>query len=121
MDRYSHTLSKAAVKRFINRVGEENLDKLFEIQIADIKGCKVPHDFSGVLNMRDYTIEVLNSKEPLGVKDLDIDGYDLIAIGVGQGKQMGEILRNLAELVIENEELNQKNRLIDIVRRTYLD
>jgi tRNA nucleotidyltransferase (CCA-adding enzyme) len=47
MSRYAK-LRTTNIKKFINRVGIENLDDLFELQIADIKGSKPPFDFSEV-------------------------------------------------------------------------
>ncbi len=115
MDRYAH-LRTPKVKKFINRVGIENLDKLFELQIADIRGSKEPHDFSGVLKLKEDVEKVLDEKQPLSLKDLAISGRDLMEIGIQQGKDMGRILNELLEMVLEDEKLNTKEQLLSVVK-----
>jgi len=116
MSRYPH-LRKTNLKKFITRVGEENLEYLFELQIADIKGSKPPHDFSEINNLKNQVYEVLHQKEPLRIIDLDINGHDLIKLGIPQGKDIGRILNILLEKVLEVPLLNKKNLLLDIVQK----
>lgn len=116
MSRYPH-LRKANLKKFITRVGEDNLEYLFELQIADIKGSKPPHDFNEVENLKNQVYEVLNQEEPLRVTDLDINGYDLMNLGIPQGKEIGRILKVLLEKVFEIPALNKKDILLEIVRK----
>jgi len=114
MDRYEN-LSYAGVKRFINRVGKENVYDLFELQIADRKGCKDLH-FNDILDLKNKVQEVLSRKEPLTIKNLSINGHDLIELGIKPGKEMGLILNNLLELVIEEPRLNTKEQLINLAK-----
>jgi tRNA nucleotidyltransferase (CCA-adding enzyme) len=114
MSRYRN-LRSSSIKRFISRVGIDNLDDLFDLQIADIKGSAPPFDFSEVLSLKEEVNKILNERQPLTVRDLDINGYDLIAIGYKSGKQMGDILKYLLEKVLENPELNKKEKLIKMV------
>lgn len=52
MARYNK-LKTPNIKKFINKVGIDNLDDLFELQIADIKGsAKEYHSFDSVLNLK---------------------------------------------------------------------
>lgn len=115
MDRYED-LSFAGVKRFINRIGIENIDDLFELQIADIKGCKPPHSFDSVINLKNKVQEVLNAQQPLSIKDLDINGHDLMQLGIKPSKEMGEILNSLLEMVLENPNCNNKETLTILVK-----
>ncbi|AJA46207.1 CCA-adding enzyme [Clostridium pasteurianum DSM 525 = ATCC 6013] len=107
-----NNLKIPAIKRFINRVGIDNLNYLFDLQIADIKGHTPPHDFSPVFNLKISVNEILAKKDPLNLKDLDITGNDLIKIGYSKGIIIGKTLNELLELVIKNPELNKKNILI---------
>lgn len=111
MDRYD-SLRTSNIKKFINRVGKENLNDLFELQIADVKGSKEPHDFTGIEKLRSQVQEILDKKEPLTVKDLKINGNDLIQLGFKPSKEMGSILNKLLEMVLENPEHNKKEILI---------
>lgn len=116
MSRYDK-IRTTNIKRFINRVGIDNLDDLFELQIADIKGAsKEYQDFSNVLRMKEDCVRILNEKQPLSVKDLKINGKDLMQLGVKQGKEIGEALNQLIEMILEAPELNEKDRLLQIAK-----
>jgi len=115
MSRYDF-LRTPNIKRFINRIGIDNLNGLFELQIADIKASKPPHNINGVLKLKKDVEKVLKEKQPLKVKDLKINGYDLIALGMKPGKEMGLLLNELLELVLESPELNDKDYLINYVK-----
>ncbi|MCK9309980.1 MAG: CCA tRNA nucleotidyltransferase [Candidatus Cloacimonetes bacterium] len=117
MDRYDN-LSIAGTKRFINRIGIENIDDLFELQIADRKGCKPPVYIQDILNLKNQCYEILNKEELLTIKDLSINGYDLMELGIKPSKEMGNILDKLLEMVLENPELNNKDILLELVKKS---
>ena len=50
----------------------------------------------------------------LSLKDLAVNGKDLMAIGIPAGKQLGIILNELMECVLEDPQLNNKEALIKI-------
>lgn len=111
----------ATVKRFIGRVGEENLENLFMLQIADLKAsAKAYTDISRILITKDRCKKILEENQPLSVNDLNIGGKELMELGVLQGKNIGVILDELLNLVLENSELNNKEKLIEIVKTKYL-
>lgn len=102
-------------KKFINRVGIDNLDRLFKLQIADVRGSTKRYDISNILELKSNVEQILNEKQPLSIKDLEINGYDLMQLGIPQGKEIGIILNELMELILENPELNIKQNLINLV------
>ena len=112
MSRYDKVTPRV-IKRLINRVGVDNIERLFELQTADILGSREPHDFRGIEKARELCSKIINENQPLSVKDLDINGYDLIQIGVPKGKEMGIILNELLDRVLEAPELNRKELLIN--------
>lgn len=93
---------------------------MFTLQIADIKGSAPAFDLSSVERLKEEVQVILNEKQPLTVKDLKINGYDLIDLGFKPGKQIGEILNDLLEMILENPSLNEKNGLINIVKLKWL-
>ena len=64
--------------------------------------------------------EILEKGEAVSVKELAIDGKDLLEAGVAQGKQIGEILGSLLDLVLEEPEKNSKDVLLKYVEENYL-
>lgn len=115
MARYSK-LREGSIKKLIVRLGENNVDDFINLQIADIIGSKPPFDFEGVIDLKREIKRVLEAKEPLTVKDLAINGYDLIDMGIKPGKEIGKVLNELLQLVMDNPELNDKEYLLDAVR-----
>lgn len=114
MSRYEF-LREKSIKKFINKVGAENLDRLFKLQIADIKGSMPPHDFSNIDFLRNECERVIKQKEPMTVKDLAINGHQIMKLGIAQGKEVGDILNYLLEIVLENPETNNEESLIKLV------
>jgi hypothetical protein len=56
---------------------------------------------------------VLTAKEPFSLKDLAINGNDLLALGVPADETMSKILLKLLDEVVENPELNTKDYLLE--------
>lgn len=115
MNRFNK-IGKPGIKSFINRVGIENLEDLFELQIADIKGCAIEfQDYNNVIEIREKCNRILNENEPLCIKDLDINGEDLIKLGYKPGRELGDTLKYLLEKVLEKPELNLRAELIQLL------
>lgn len=105
-------LRNNSIKKLINRVGLNNVEDLFQLQIADSKGHAVP-DCTNILKTRTMARKIINERQPLTVKDLVINGNDLIKIGYKPGKELGEELNILLELVLSNPEMNAKDKLLE--------
>ncbi len=109
-------LRKGGVKKLINRVGTENLERLVRLQEADILGSAGPHDFRLLLDLMKEINRVVNREEPLGVKDLAVSGRDLVKLGVEQGPEVGRILKKLLAKVWEDPEINNRESLITLLK-----
>jgi hypothetical protein len=111
-----------AVRRFIRNVGgQDAVNDLFKLRIADAtanpKGMFDPRELE-LLEMR--IADVLVKDTALKISDLDINGKDLQAIGIEPGPKMGQILKDLLEMVLEDPALNDKARLLAVVKKKYL-
>ncbi|MBQ3118903.1 MAG: CCA tRNA nucleotidyltransferase [Clostridia bacterium] len=109
---------KKYVKRAINKVGEEIFYDLICLKRADclsqnleLTASRLPY----IEKLFELYREIKENSEPFGLKSLKINGNDLKELGY-EGKQIGEILNILLEKVIENPELNEKEKLIEIVK-----
>lgn len=115
---YDESWSDAAVRRFIARVGTDSIDRLFDLRLADgtaITG--VPADPRSLDPLRERIEAILAAKEAFGIADLAVKGGDLMAIGIPSGPQMGALLRELLETVIDDPSLNERGRLLEIAER----
>lgn len=126
MFNYESSWSDAAVRRFVLRVGAQNIDALFDLRLADIYGMhKVPvrmHDTAvcgKLLELRERVDGVLRQKSAMGLKDLAVNGGDLIALGVPAGKKMGAILRELFEAVTDDPAMNSRDALLALAKNLW--
>jgi putative nucleotidyltransferase with HDIG domain len=120
MFQYTDDWSDAAVRRFIARAGEENLKNIYDLRRADIYGFagKEP-DYRSLRELAERVDRVLKDSRAFTVKDLAIDGKDMMAIGIPGGKMMGLILNELLETVIDDPLQNTKEKLLEIAEKIY--
>lgn len=113
-------VGKKYVKRWLNKIGEEQFRRLLNVRRADIK-AQTDMDQETQLQKIDnigYILEeVLQDDECFSLKDLAVNGKDLIAIGYKPGKEIGEILNNLLDSVIIGEYINEKEKLLEVAER----
>ncbi len=126
MFNYESSWSDAAVRRFVQRVGKENIDALFDLRLADIYGMKRVevrlHDTAvcgKLLELRSRVDKALQEKSAMGLKDLAVNGGDLIALGIPAGKKMGAILKELFEAVTDDPAMNSRDALLGLAKNLW--
>jgi putative nucleotidyltransferase with HDIG domain len=118
MFHYEENWTDAAVRRFIIRSGEECLPDLYKLRRADAyatAGVEPPPDF--LLPFQCRVEKVLAAGRALSLKDLAVSGYDLKEARVKPGKQMGIILKELLEAVVDDPSLNSREKLLEIAAK----
>lgn len=108
-------VGKKYVKRWLNKIGEKQFRRLLEIRKADIKGQKSSYDPSKidkVENIKKILEDVLQEDECFTLKNLAVNGKDLIGIGYKSGKELGNVLNQLLQSVIDGDCPNEKNELL---------
>jgi len=106
-----------AIRRFINKVGPDHILKLVDLRIADNRGGKYPEGIKGVLRLRRKIQDELEKKTPFGVKDLAVRGTDLMDMGIPEGPEIGRILKELVEYVLDDPQVNTKEALLDLAKK----
>lgn len=107
--------TERAVRRAVAKVGEDLFPLLLKVKKADLQAKS---DFKREENKRILehieTIyrEILKKNQCLSLKSLAVTGKDLIDHGMKPGKEMGETLQRLLELVLEEPEKNTKEYLL---------
>ena len=111
---YRQEWGDAAVRRWLRRVGVENVADLFDLRIADVIGNGTRPPLVGGLEALRLRIErELEKQQTLHVRDLTVDGRDVMAIlGVAPGPEVGRVLERLLEAVIEDPRENDRARLL---------
>ena len=119
---YTPNWSDGAVRRFMARIGPEWLPDLFALRAADVMGKGRPDDADPELEIAEIRQRVAQETEKesaLSVRALALSGQDVMAaLGMAPGPEVGRILRDLLERVLEDETLNQRDRLLEIVAHT---
>ena len=110
--------SDSAIRRFLRRVGEENIEDLFRLRLADaMSNPSSEYDPKEISQLQAHISKVLQQDMALKVSDLRLTGDDLAEIGVPRGPEMGEVLEKLLDIVIEDPLKNDKNVLLEEVRK----
>lgn len=103
-----HT-TDAAVRRFIRRVGIENIQDMIDLRIGDRLGSGTATAESWRLKLFKKRIEEQLAPAPFSINDLVIDGNDIMKeLNIKPSKKIGEILQVLFEEV--DEDLSKNNR-----------
>lgn len=108
-----------AVKRLMCKMSDENIFRLMEIQrcdrLAHAKEYSTPK--ACVWEIPRLVEQIRASDACLSLKTLAVKGDDLASIGFKPGKEMGAMLSALLEMVIDGELINEKEILLDYVKK----
>ncbi len=110
-------LTEAGVRRAASRMGEDIFPLVLQIHYADISAQS---DYKREEKIWKYTYikrlyeGICERKECLTLKDLAVTGSDLIAAGMSPGRELGAVLHNMLELVLEHPEYNSKEYLLSL-------
>lgn len=112
--------SNKSIKKLLNKIGEELFLDLLKVKEADLK-AQNPKFYEErhikLLEIKEKLNNILQKKQCFSLKDLAINGRDLTELGLAQGKEIGKMLNELLEMVMENPELNTKEELINIIKK----
>jgi tRNA nucleotidyltransferase (CCA-adding enzyme) len=105
MFHYQTTMTDAAIRRFIRRVGPENIPDIIALRTGDRLGSGSKSTNWRLEEMKDRIEGQLH--QPLKVADLVIDGNEVMAtLQIPPSRRVGEILQALFELVLEDPQRN---------------
>lgn len=110
--------SKKRLKRIMSQIGKDLTYDLIEIKRCDNSAQKPEYFRGDDFYKAVYAVlgEIINGNECFSVKDLKIDGNDLIAAGF-KGKAIGKALEKCLDAVIEGKVQNQKDKLLKYIEK----
>ena len=112
-------VNKKTIRRWVSKLTPELFARLMVVQRADINAQSDYHkeQKEQVLNETKRLFEeIIEEKNCLSIKELKINGKDLMDMGVPQGKEIGEILSWLLDQVLEQPVLNERETLTAMVK-----
>jgi putative nucleotidyltransferase with HDIG domain len=117
---YTDEWTDAAVRRFIARIGESNLEDIYCLRRADAYAFTGKEsDSVSIQLLADRVNGVLAAGRAFSLKDLAVTGNDLMETGVKPGKTMGIILNELLETVLDDPAQNTREKLLEIAGKIY--
>lgn len=110
--------NKKSVRRAVNYIGEDIFPLLFSVKYADIMAQS---DYQREEKLQDLNKlkviyeDIIAKKDCLSLKDLAVTGSDLIAAGMKPGREIGQTLHKLLEVVLDEPECNRKEYLLSLL------
>lgn len=109
-------VTEAGVRRFLRRVGPENIDDLFKVREADRIGSGVPKAIPYKSRHLQFMIEKVKT-DPISPKMLQVDGSRVMEVlKITPGPRVGWILSALLEEVLDNPEKNSREFLEEKIK-----
>lgn len=110
-------VTKVRAKKLLSEIGIENYRALMDIKRADCRGKADPHAIDEKLQKMDALLtEILRNGECYALKQLAVNGNDLKAIGIADGKSIHDVLDALLLAVIEERRPNEKAALLEYAK-----
>lgn len=107
---YESKMTDASIRRFIRRVGKENIHDMMALRVGDRVG--------GGSKATSWRLTELQKRigeqmyEPLSLKDMNIDGAEIMQIlAIPPSRRVGEILNVLFEEILDDSSKNTKEYL----------
>lgn len=121
LTRYMHNSlnTKLEIKQMLNLINLDLFEDLLKVKESEILSQNPLYKEERLLHLlyiRENLKDVIFNNECFNLKNLNISGKDLISLGLEKGKNIGKMLNELLELVMNNPDLNDKQVLIDIVK-----
>jgi len=107
-----------AIKKLLGRLGEEDFFRLLALKRADALAHHP--DYRGRAaacdRMEARARALLAQKAPFSLKDLAVNGNDLLALGFPRGPMIGQTLNAILDSVLSGELPNEKAALLEAAR-----
>lgn len=112
---YDSHMTDKAIRRFIKRVGVENIENMMNLRVGDRVGGGTKATSWRLEELKKRVKEVQHT--PMQVKDLKVSGHDVMKVfGIKGGRKVGEVLETLFEEVMEDSKKNEREYLLKRVK-----
>lgn len=110
---------KRQLRRRLSRLGEDVLTDLLRLQMADTggKGITKAEEMDYFPAVREILREIKAENSCLTLKELAVNGHDLMALGYS-GKEIGQALNLLLDQVLDEKLSNEKPALLAYLKET---
>lgn len=117
---YRFPAERRSVRRAVWKVGEDLFPMLLQVKEADTMAQSLyerKEKLEWIAKVEKLYREILKDRECLSLKDLAVTGRDLIRAGCAPGPELGRILNEMLQDVLEHPEHNNKEYLLQSIRQ----
>ena len=117
---YRFPAERRSVRRAVWKVGGDLFPMLLQVKEADTMAQSLyerEEKLEWIARVGELYQEILKDKECLSLKDLAVTGRDLIQAGCAPGPELGKILNEMLQDVLEYPEHNNKEYLLQSIRQ----
>lgn len=117
---YRFPAERRSVRRAVWKVGEDLFPMLLQVKEADTVAQSLyerEEKLEWIAKVEKLYREILKDRECLSLKDLAVTGRDLIRAGCAPGPELGRILNEMLQDVLEHPEHNNKEYLLQSIRQ----
>ena len=110
---------RKSLRRRLSRLGVQQTQCLLELQQADMssKGTGLPpEETEHFRQLRILLDQLLEEDACLTLRDLAVNGRDLIQLGIPTGKELGKCLQSLLDAVLDETLPNEKAPLLEAAK-----
>ncbi len=104
---------KPALRHRLNQYGEDNVRALLALQRADYAGKGVLDNTPPFALVGALLDSIIAENQCLHIRDLAVNGSDLMAIGFPESKLLGECLRYLLDCILDEALPNEQEALLN--------
>lgn len=116
------TSGQRHVRKVMHSIGPNLFPYLLKVMEADVRSQSDYYQAEKLSILKEtwesYE-EILKKQDCLSLKDLEINGNQLKALGIREGKTIGAILKTLLSMVLEHPELNEYSYLKELALKIY--
>jgi tRNA nucleotidyltransferase/poly(A) polymerase len=117
---FSEEAGEKGIRRLINKVGLDLIFDLIALRRADTLAQGMGQQTASIEEFARRVEDEINKKPAFGIKDLAIDGNDIMTeFSLEPGPIVGELLNYLLDMVLDEPNENNKERLIEIAREYF--
>ncbi len=112
--------TEKSMRKAVSCIGRELMPLLFLVKFCDSYAQNPELLEKKIVSLLDSIRlwkTVSRSEAALSVKELAVTGKDIMALGVKPGPEIGKLLNQLLDLVLEQPEMNEKEKLLLYLRQ----
>ena len=104
--------SKPQIRKVMSQMEPELFDNLLTLKMCLSEDASDDRESRWLCQVRDLTEEIRSNRDCISLKTLAVSGHDIMGAGVKPGREVGNTLARLLDMVLEEPQRNTKEYLL---------